>query len=114
MEHRYGVRYRSAIDVLVRSRSGRLAAKGQLLNVSISGAFVQTSVVLAPLTSVTLEVSSVMASARPCKPIEAQVIRWTEHGLGVEWKNLTPASLSQLVDSGELAPPTVHRSASRL
>ncbi|HEY0341826.1 MAG TPA: PilZ domain-containing protein [Steroidobacteraceae bacterium] len=114
MEHRYGVRYLSAIDVLVRSCAGRLAAKGQLLNVSISGAFVATSLVITPLSSVTIEVSSIIAAARLCKPIEAQVIRRTDRGLGIEWKDLTPASLSQLVDSGQLAPAAVHRPASRL
>ncbi len=49
MEHRYGVRYPSAIDVYVRSQSGSLAARGRLLDVSISGAFVSTAVSIVPL-----------------------------------------------------------------
>ena len=111
MEHRYGVRYPSAIDVYVRSHSGRLAAKGQLLDVSISGAFVSTSLSIAPLSSITLEVISVVHSVRRWKPIEAQVIRRTDGGLGIEWKDLTPAALSQLVDGGQLAPAVLEHSA---
>jgi hypothetical protein len=110
MEHRYGVRYLSAIEVSVRSHSGRVAARGRLLDVSISGAFVATSLSIAPLSSVTLEVTSVVASDRRWKPIEAQVIRRTDHGLGIEWKELTPAALSQLVDGGQLAPAVLEHS----
>jgi hypothetical protein len=111
MEHRYGVRYRSAIDVYVRYQSGRDAARGRLLDVSISGAFVSTSLSIAPLSSITIEVSSVIAAARRFKPIEAQVIRRTERGLGIEWKELTAASLSQLVDAGQLSSPVAETPA---
>jgi hypothetical protein len=111
MEHRYGVRYLSAIDVYVRSQSGRIATRGRLLDVSISGAFVSTSLSIAPLTSITLEVISVVNSVRRWKPIEAQVIRRTDDGLGIEWKELTPAALSQLVDAGQLAPTVVQHAA---
>jgi hypothetical protein len=111
MEHRYGVRYRSAIDVYVRYQSGRDAARGRLLDVSISGAFVSTSLSIAPLSSITIEVLSVIAAARRFKPIEAQVIRHTERGLGIEWKELTAASLSQLVDAGQLSSPVAETSA---
>lgn len=111
MEHRYGVRYPSAIDVLVRSHSGRLAARGRLLDVSISGAFVSTSLSIAPLTTITLEVVSVVNSVRRWRPIEAQVIRRTDMGLGIEWKELTAAALSQLVDGGQLAPAVMQQSA---
>jgi len=105
MEHRYGIRYPSAIDVYVQSQRGKLAARGRLIDVSISGAFVSTSISVAPLSSVTIEVISVMGSARRCQqPIEAHVIRRTDSGLGIEWKELTPAALSQLVDCGRLAP----------
>ncbi len=110
MEHRYGVRYLSAIDVYVRSHSGRVAARGRLMDVSISGAFVATSLSITPLSSITLEVVSLVTSARRWKPIEAQVIRRTESGLGIEWKDLTPAALSQLVDAGQLAPTALQHS----
>jgi hypothetical protein len=111
MEHRYGVRYLSAIEVYVRSHSGRVAAPGRLLDVSISGAFVFTSLSIAPLSSIMVEVVSMAAAARRCKPIEAQVIRRTDNGLGIEWKDLTPAALSQLVDSGQLTPAVLQHSA---
>ena len=112
MEHRYGIRYLSATDVLVRRHSERHAAKGRLLDVSISGAFVATSVRIAPLTSITVEVLSVITSARRLKPIEAQVIRRTDSGLGIEWRELTPASLSQLVDGWQPAPDVLQSPAS--
>jgi hypothetical protein len=111
MEHRYGARYASAIDVYVKTHSGRLAARGRLLDVSISGAFVSTSLSIAPLSSITLEVISMVNSVRRWKPIEAQVIRRTDSGLGIEWKELTAAALSQLVDAGQLAPKVLQRSA---
>jgi len=82
-----------------------------LLDVSISGAFISTSLSIAPLSSITLEVVSMVASPRRWKPIEAQVIRLTDSGLGIEWKDLTPAALSQLVDGGQLAPAIVQHSA---
>jgi hypothetical protein len=111
MEHRYGARYVSAIDVYVKTHSGRLAARGRLLDVSISGAFVSTSLPIAPLSSITLEVISMVNSVRRWKPIEAQVIRRTESGLGIEWKELTSAALSQLVDAGQLAPKVLPQPA---
>ncbi|HWW78431.1 MAG TPA: PilZ domain-containing protein [Steroidobacteraceae bacterium] len=80
-------------------------ARGRLLDVSISGAFVSTSLSIPPLSSITIELLSVIAAARRFKPIEAQVIRRTERGLGIEWKELTAASLSQLVDGGQLSSP---------
>jgi len=78
-----------------------ISTQGRLLDVSISGAFVSTSLCIASLASITIEVLSVISAARRFKPIEAQVIRRTERGLGIEWKELTAASLSQLVDGGE-------------
>ena len=111
MEHRYGVRYLSAIDVFVRSQSGQLVAKGRLLDVSISGAFVSTSLSIAPLSSITIEVLAVTASARRFKSIEAHVIRRTDNGLGIEWKELTPSALSQLVDGAKLAPAVLRAPA---
>jgi hypothetical protein len=111
MEHRYGVRYLSAIDVFVRSQSGQLAAHGRLLDVSMSGAFVSTSLSIALLSSITIEVLSVTASARRFKPIEAQVIRRTDNGLGIEWKEPTPSALSQLVDGAQLAPAVLRTPA---
>jgi hypothetical protein len=104
MEHRYGNRYPSVIEVYIRSRTGRLAAKGRLVNVSISGAFIATSLSVSPLSSITVQVVSEAPLSRRCVPIEAQVIRCTQRGLGIEWKELSTASLSQLVDRGELAP----------
>jgi hypothetical protein len=111
MEHRYGVRYLSAIDVYVRSHSGRVAARGRVLDVSISGAFVSTSLSIAPLSSITLEVVAAVGATRRCTPIEAQVIRRTDSGLGIEWKELTPAALSQLVDAGKLVRAVLQHSA---
>jgi PilZ domain len=111
MEHRYGIRYRSAIDVFVRSHCGRFAAKGRLIDVSISGAFVSTSLSIAPLSSITIEVSPVITSKGRFKPIEAQVIRRTDSGLGVEWKDLTPASLSQLIEREQPTPTFVETPA---
>jgi hypothetical protein len=82
-----------------------------LLDVSISGAFVSTSMSIAPLSSITLEVISVVKSVRRWRPIEAHVIRRTDRGFGIEWKELTPAALSQLVDGGQLAPVALKLSA---
>lgn len=114
MEHRYGNRYSSAIEVYVRSQTGRLAARGRLLDVSISGAFVATSLAIPPLSSITIQVVSEAPLTRRCQPIEAQVIRCTQRGLGIEWKELSTASLSQLVDRGELSPTTIRQSQAQM
>ena len=113
MEHRYGVRYLSAIDVYVRSHSGRLAARGRLLDVSISGAFVSTSLPIAPLSSITLEVLSVVESGRRWKPIEAQVIRRTDSGIGIDSATLQSIERALAQYIGPIARVLIKRAAAR-
>jgi hypothetical protein len=55
-----------------------------MLNVSLSGAFVQTALRARPLAQVQL---LIIADKRPrtTTQIDAQIIRLTESGLGLEW-----------------------------
>jgi hypothetical protein len=91
MEHRWGQRKAFHKLVHVRTRAG-IAAQGHITNVSISGAFVDTPLPV-PLFSV-IEVSFIGApeNGRAVTVIEAQVVRKTAEGLGLEWCELAPAA----------------------
>jgi hypothetical protein len=83
MEHRWGQRRNISKSVQLRTQGGSVAL-GRMLNVSLSGAFVQTSLKARPLAQVQLQIIS---SKRPrtTTQIDAQIIRLTETGLGLEW-----------------------------
>lgn len=79
---------------------------GQLCNVSLSGAFVQTSVPIPALSRVQV----IFAKEHPQEPvrIDAQVVRRTAIGLGLEWSEFGAEEVKALMISLERRGPLAH------
>ena len=87
MEHRFGRRYACGAPVRI-SAADEIAGGGRLVNVSMSGAYLQTALDL-PLYAL---VSLVKVRKDDHTPVElmASVVRRDNGGVGVEWCE-TPA-----------------------
>jgi hypothetical protein len=84
MEHRWG--QRTSVDVVVRliGSPGEIGT-GRLLNVSATGAFVQTKLQLPLFTPVRVElIASPLLVSHPCAG-RAYVVRQVSAGVGIEW-----------------------------
>ena len=79
------------------SRTGAELAMAKLVNVSISGAFLETSLQLPANADITLEPVSTAGAALEGLQIAARVARVDQRGLGIEWRVLaTPETLALL------------------
>jgi hypothetical protein len=89
------------------SRTGAELAMAKLVNVSISGAFLETSLQLPANAEITLEPVSTTDVALEGLMLAARVARVDQRGLGIEWRVLaTPETLALL---GVEVPPPVSR-----
>ena len=89
MEHRWGERFKVALPVRIRGACG-LAGTGLLINFSVSGALIATSVPAALLSRVRISFGlSSMARRRVAqirdRSFEGQVVRKNAAGFAVEW-----------------------------
>lgn len=113
MEHRWGAR--TALDITVRLRleSGAVFL-GRLRNASLSGAFVETGVLLPLRGEVRVELASARAWEAPPKPISGFIVRDDELGVGLEWAEFAPPAIATLLDSvaserqGRPSPAATH------
>lgn len=99
MEHRWGRRIAGRIPVRLTVGVGEFLL-GQIVNVSISGAFVQTPRPLALWTQ--LEVEAVLRHhhvGRDPDRVAAHVTRRTSEGVGIEWCDLAPRSVRILLEA---------------
>jgi hypothetical protein len=90
MEHRWGQRKAVHKSVHVRTRAG-IAAQAYITNVSISGAFLTTPLPVALFSVLEVSFIGVRGGRRASTVIEAQVVRKTADGLGLEWCEFAPA-----------------------
>jgi hypothetical protein len=89
------------------SRTGAELAMARLVNVSISGAFLETSLQLPANADITLEPVSTAGPALEDLKIAARVARVDRHGLGIEWRVMaTPETLALL--GVDVTPPLSH------
>jgi hypothetical protein len=86
MEHRWGNRI--AVDVRVRISTAGLVGNGTLRNLSVSGAFIETTLPLATMSLVHIRIAR--GPHGRASPAEASgfVVRKEGHGIGVEWVEL--------------------------
>jgi hypothetical protein len=106
VEHRRGKRMAAAMWVRLSSTGAELAM-AKLVDVSISGAFLETSLQLPANADITLESVSTAGAALEGLKIAARVARVDRRGLGIEWRVLaTPETLTLL---GVEFPPPVSR-----
>ena len=103
MEHRWGRRIALQTPVRLIAGSGD-AVPGVTANVSISGAFVRTAHRLAPSTR--LEVEVVLPGRLPASRVRlaAHVIRGTSTGAAIEWAELAPRPVCELLRALDPAP----------
>jgi hypothetical protein len=90
MEHRLG--YRLSVNTVVRLRtSDGEAAKAELTDLSLSGAFVRTDLVLAPSDPVRLTFPHQTGAGLRNVVVTGQVVRRADSGIGIEWSQFAPA-----------------------
>jgi hypothetical protein len=82
MEHRFGRRIPCSAPLRVTAASGA-AARGRMRDVSMSGAFIETSLSLPLHSQITIEVLREDGSGD--KPRSACVVRSDATGFGIEW-----------------------------
>jgi len=110
MEHRCGQRV--PIDLPVRLKAWPCVGRGQLRDVSVSGAFIETDLELPLLGLIDVEVQVVDAEIRSGRALQtlvtaACIVRSNRSGIGVEWIELAPAAFAALTAAH--VPPVARR-----
>ena len=101
MEHRWGLRHEVSCPVHIRTRGG-LMAQGRICNVSISGALVVTPLPVSLLSYVEILLVPDNPRRGIGAAIEAQVVRRTDAGFGLEWCELAPEAIRSLAAFGAI------------
>jgi hypothetical protein len=81
MEHRCVRRYEVEIPVYARTDPGVVSSVGCLLNVSVTGGFLLTTLPAELHSNVSLQ----LMDSELCPTLEGQVVRRSFAGLGIEW-----------------------------
>lgn len=96
MEHRWGLRREIDRAVHLWTPTG-VAAAGRLRNISISGAFVVSTLPALPMTPVRINVKPLTGEGKVNLVLAAQVIRCEPDGFAVEWSDFAPATVRALI-----------------
>jgi hypothetical protein len=97
MEHRWG--HRSEINRAVHLETrGGLAAQGHVTNVSISGAFITSSLPVRLFSHVTVHFTATHHHKRHRMAVEGQVVRRDSSGFGIEWSEFAPEAVRALAN----------------
>jgi hypothetical protein len=97
MEHRLGSRHAIDLDVYLRTWGSTVSARGRLIDLSVSGAFVSTRLRCRPLLHVMVQIVPEGRTRRTGMAVEGQIVRLAESGIGIEWDELQPELLNQLI-----------------
>ena len=84
MEHRWGVRQRTCVSVRFDARGGVIGS-GRLINISATGAFLETADPPAPLAMLQIRAAAASAAEDVALPLAATVVRRIARGVGLEW-----------------------------
>jgi hypothetical protein len=108
MEHRWGTRKPVLLRVTLTTAGG-VAAAGVLRDISVSGAFIATEVPMNLHEQIKLTVYGGPHRRKQLGSFDAHVVRKTpradkDKGIGIEWSELAPQSLSMLEREGRVAP----------
>jgi hypothetical protein len=96
MEHRWGERIN--VDIPVQVSVPPLATvAGRVLNVSISGAWISGNFQLPPLARALVLFDIGIGDKQETLPIACFVARVLTHGMGVEWRELAPQIVGDLL-----------------
>jgi hypothetical protein len=96
MEHRWGERIQVDIPVQV-SAPPLILGSGRVRNISISGAFISGQFDLPPLARAFVVFEFAVAGEHERLPIACFVARVRADGIGVEWRELAPQIVSDLM-----------------
>jgi hypothetical protein len=97
MEHRWGQRV--TVEMPVRlDLGGRTLGRGTLRNVSISGAFIETSLELPIFTNLVVALPTMSGLVPGSHELTASVVRRVPAGLAVEWRDMACRPLVQLLE----------------
>jgi hypothetical protein len=100
MEHRWGHRHEIARAVRLETRAG-VIARGRISNVSISGAFIVSTLPVTVYSYIYIRFTALNGKQRAAQAVESQVIRKNATGFGIEWCEFAPNCVRALV----MAPP---------
>ena len=84
MEHRWGQRREVSRAVHLRTRGG-LVARGRLVNVSLSGAFIVSPLPGTVSSHIEVRFTTVVAGRRATLSVVAEIVRKDVSGFAVEW-----------------------------
>jgi hypothetical protein len=96
MEHRWGHRREINRAVHLETRAG-VGSRGQITNVSISGAFVICSLQVPLYSYIQVQFTGMSHGKRARMAVEAQVVRKDDEGFGIEWCEFAPEAIRALV-----------------
>jgi hypothetical protein len=95
IDHRWGARTAINLNVRLVCQPGAIAP-GWLADVSISGAFVRTELMLQLMSPVRIVLLDRLPLGRRSMDLPAYVVRRVQGGLGLEWRSLSPRTLQRL------------------
>jgi len=102
VEHRWGRRKATHQRVQILTVGG-LSARGYITDISVSGAFVRTSLPARLLSTVQISLVTDSARLQALGTVAAQVVRKTPDGVGIEWYEQAPGWVDALaITSAEL------------
>jgi len=111
MEHRWGERLEVALPVRIRAPYGLIGA-GVVTNFSVSGAFIATTLPVAPLSQVRVSFRLGRRAARimhiGTSTFAAQVVRRNAAGFAVEWCEFGAEDMVAFANSSRSHVPFTH------
>ncbi len=109
MEHRWGQRFKVAIEARLRLHQRLAAPRGRVASISASGAFIRTNMPIPVLTCIQVEIQMPASEGLARWSLPACVVRRTRGGIGVEWcdaESFVVADLVALYGKQAAAPMT--------
>lgn len=108
MDHRWGERIQ--LDFPVRLMAHRFAKRdGRLTDLSVSGAYIETSVLIRPNSRVEVTLLTNPWARQEADVVQAYVARRYREGVGIEWCEFAPAPVSFLLRTVARRPYAFHR-----
>jgi hypothetical protein len=108
MDHRWGERIQ--VNLPVRLMAHPFAKRdGRLTDLSVSGAYIHTSVYLRPHSRLTVALLATPWARHEAAVICAYVTRHYREGLGIEWCEFAPAPVDSLLCSVSRRPYAFRR-----
>ncbi|MEA3173401.1 MAG: hypothetical protein QOF42_812 [Gammaproteobacteria bacterium] len=111
MDHRWGERIQ--VDFPVRLMAHPFAKRdGRLTDLSVSGAYIKTSVFIRPRTRLEVTLLATPWARHEAAVVQAYVTRRYHEGVGIEWCEFAPAAVGSLLRTVARRPYAFDRRAS--